>query len=72
MNLKILRPDLTRLLQTAKLGDVVHAVALPVAVALNLGCIDENKKLRPDSACAKRRALLNGESKKEQDGTPKT
>lgn len=42
------------------LGDVVHAVALPIARALGLPCVDpETKQLRPESGCAKRRASLN-------------
>lgn len=71
MSLKILNPTLTKILQTAKLGDVVHAVALPVAVALKLPCIDENKKLRPDSPCAQRRAILNGNLAKMVKDAPK-
>jgi hypothetical protein len=41
------------------LGDIVEALAKPVAKALNLPCLDEQKKLRPESPCAKRRNFLN-------------
>lgn len=42
------------------LGDVVHKVALPVAKALGLPCVDKSTgKLRPESPCAKRREMLN-------------
>lgn len=42
------------------LGDLVHAVALPIARALRLSCIDpETKKLRAESPCAARRRKLN-------------
>lgn len=48
-----------------KLGDAVSAVATPIARALNLGCIDpETNDLRPESPCAKRKALLNNLSDK--------
>lgn len=49
-------------LSTVKLGDKVHAVAKPVAIALKLNCIDpETRQLRIESPCAKRRAKWNGE-----------
>lgn len=42
------------------LGDLVHAVAKPIAVALGLDCIDPaTRELRPESPCAKRREKLN-------------
>ena len=49
--------------RTLKLGDKVHLFPKPVARALGLPCIDPaTKELRPESACAKRRALLNGDT----------
>ena len=42
------------------LGDLVAAVATPIARALHLPCIDPaTKQLRPESGCAKRKAALN-------------
>lgn len=42
------------------LGDLVAAVATPIARALHLSCIDPaTKQLRPESGCAKRKAALN-------------
>lgn len=41
------------------LGDIVEKIAKPIAKALNLPCLDEEKKLRPESPCAKRRNFLN-------------
>ncbi len=42
------------------LGDVVHAVALPIARILRLPCVDPaTKKLRPESPCAARRNKWN-------------
>lgn len=42
------------------LGDLIHTVARPIAVALKLPCIDaETKELKPESPCAKRRAAFN-------------
>lgn len=41
------------------LGDVVERLAKPIAKALNMPCLDENKNLRPESPCAKRRDALN-------------
>ena len=42
------------------LGDLVAAVATPIARALRMKCIDpETKQLRPESGCAKRKAALN-------------
>jgi hypothetical protein len=43
-----------------KLGDAVANVATPVARTLGLDCIDpETNELRPESPCAKRKAMLN-------------
>ena len=42
------------------LGDLVAAVATPLARALRLPCIDPaTQQLRPESGCAKRKAALN-------------
>lgn len=42
------------------LGDIVAAVATPIARALRLPCIDPaTQQLRPESGCAKRKAALN-------------
>lgn len=42
------------------LGDMIHAIAKPIAVALGLPCIDkETKELKPESDCAKRREAMN-------------
>jgi hypothetical protein len=42
------------------LGDLVSSVATPIARALKLPCIDPaTRQLRPESGCAKRKALLN-------------
>jgi hypothetical protein len=42
------------------LGDIVHSLALPLARALKLSCVDPaTKQLRPESGCAKRRARWN-------------
>ena len=41
------------------LGDIIERLAKPIAVALRLPCLDENKNLRPESPCAKRRDALN-------------
>ena len=42
------------------LGDVIHKVALPIARALNLNCVDKSTgQLKPESKCAQRRAALN-------------
>lgn len=47
--------------QTAKrrLGDIVEAVAKPIAKALGMQCLDEQANLKPQSPCAKRRDALN-------------
>lgn len=42
------------------LGDVVAAVATPIARALKLPCVDpKTKDLLPDSRCNKRKKKLN-------------
>lgn len=41
------------------LGDLVERIAKPFAVALKMPCLDENKQLKPESPCAKRRDFLN-------------
>lgn len=42
------------------LGDLVHVIALPIARALRLPCVDPvTKKLRPESPCAARRRNWN-------------
>lgn len=42
------------------LGDLIHRIALPIAKALKLGCVDPaTNQLRPESPCAKRREQLN-------------
>jgi len=42
------------------LGDVVAAVATPVARALRLPCVDpQTQQLRPESPCARRKERLN-------------
>ncbi len=42
------------------LGDVVAAIATPIARALGLSCIDPaTQQLRPESPCAQRKAALN-------------
>jgi hypothetical protein len=44
----------------AGLGDLVHRVAMPIAKALKLDCVDEKtQQLRKDSPCAKRRERWN-------------
>lgn len=43
------------------LGDLVAAVATPIARVLKLGCVDPaTKQLRKESGCAKRKRALNG------------
>ena len=47
------------------LGDLIERIVHPVAVALDLPCLDERKeKLRPESPCAKRRDAANRIGKK--------
>jgi hypothetical protein len=41
------------------LGDLVERIVKPVAVALRMPCLDGQKKLRPESSCARRRDRLN-------------
>ena len=47
-------------LERWKLGDKVERAVKPVAVALRLPCLDEQKRLKPGCGCAKRRDALNG------------
>lgn len=42
-----------------RLGDMVEAMAKPIAKALNMKCLDEKGGLKPESSCAKRRDALN-------------
>lgn len=42
------------------LGDIVSVVAIPIAKKLKLSCFDnQTNKLKPDSACNKRKEKLN-------------
>jgi hypothetical protein len=41
------------------IGDKIERLVKPIAVALRLPCLDAQGRLRPESGCAKRRALLN-------------
>jgi hypothetical protein len=41
------------------LGDKIERLVKPIARALGLPCLDAQGHLRPESGCAKRRALLN-------------
>lgn len=41
------------------LGDLVEKLAKPIARALNLRCLDDQDNLKPDSPCARRKALMN-------------
>ncbi len=42
------------------LGDAIASVATPIARILKLPCIDPaTNELRPDSPCAKKKAILN-------------
>lgn len=59
---KPLPPWARRVCAAVKLGDKIHAVALPIARAAGLPCIDPaTKQLRPESKCAGRRHRYNGE-----------
>lgn len=40
-------------------GDKVEKLVKPIAKALNLPCLDDDGKLKPESPCAKRRDKLN-------------
>ena len=42
-----------------KLGDYIEKMAKPIAVALKMPCLDENRRLRPESGCGKRKAWLD-------------
>lgn len=41
------------------LGDMVEKIAKPIAVALKMPCLDEEKRLKQGCGCAKRRDWLN-------------
>jgi hypothetical protein len=41
------------------LGDRVEKLVKPMAIALKMKCLDEQKQLKPESPCAKRRNKLN-------------
>ena len=41
------------------LGDRIEKLVKPLAVALKMPCLDEEKKLKPESPCGKRRDKLN-------------
>lgn len=41
------------------LGDIVEAMAKPIARALHLDCVDKNGNLKAESGCAKRKEMLN-------------
>lgn len=41
------------------LGTFIEKLVKPIAIALNLPCLDKNKNLRPKSPCAQRRDALN-------------
>lgn len=45
------------------LGDKVERAVKPIAIALNLPCLDENKNIRPESGCGKRKKSLNDQTK---------
>jgi hypothetical protein len=41
------------------LGDVIERAMKPIASVLKMNCLDAEKKLKPESPCAKRREALN-------------
>jgi hypothetical protein len=41
------------------LGDRIERIVKPIAVALKAPCLDEEKRLKTESPCAKRRDVLN-------------
>ena len=71
----VARPTIVRIGGSEKaargLGDMVEMLAKPIAVALKLNCLDEQKQLKPESPCARRRAWLNAQGKKVGIGVPK-
>lgn len=45
-----------------RFGDVLSSVVTPIAAALGHPCVDRaTRKLKPGSACDKRRLAMNGE-----------
>lgn len=53
-------PENTSTTNGIRLGDAFHAIALPIARAMKLPCVDPaTKQLRPESNCAERRARWN-------------
>jgi hypothetical protein len=48
-----------RILFQPMLGDKVEALVKPFAKAVGAKCLDESGKLKPESGCAKRKAMLN-------------
>jgi hypothetical protein len=51
------------------LGDRIERIVKPIAVALKMPCLDEQKQLKPDCGCAKRRDWLNKFGQKVGIGT---
>lgn len=45
--------------RTVGLGDLVSAIATPIAGALGLDCVDAAGKLKAESGCGQRAAALN-------------
>jgi hypothetical protein len=41
------------------LGDKVERVVKPLAIILQMPCLDSAKELRPESECGKRKKFLN-------------
>ncbi len=53
-------PSQQAVVEPLGLGDMIGAVATPIAAALGLDCVDkETKQLKPDSGCAQRKAKAN-------------
>jgi hypothetical protein len=61
-NMKIM--TLYKARRSAGLGDLVERAVKPIAVAMKLPCLDKEKRLRPDSPCARRRDRLNALGRK--------
>jgi len=47
-------------MQHVQLGTKIEHAVKPIAVALKLDCLDEEKRLKPESPCGQRRDWLNG------------
>lgn len=45
--------------QIRGVGDIVEKLVKPIAVMFKMYCLDENKELKPESDCAKRRDRAN-------------